>query len=57
MIEKMKNELRTIEDAIFYMEETDTAWYPAYSKLCKQKRILKKAIRRLERLEVHNGKN
>lgn len=54
MIEKLKDELRYIEEGIFYMEESDTAWSPAYTKLCKKRRILKKAIRKLERLEVHN---
>lgn len=51
MIEKMKNELRSIEEGIFYMEQTDTAWSPAYTKLCKQRRILKRTIKKLERLE------
>lgn len=53
MIEKMKDELRSIEEGIFYMEQTDTAWSPAYTKLCKKRRILKKTIRKLKRLEVH----
>ena len=51
MIEKMKNELRSIEEGILYMEETDTAWSPVYTKLCKQRRVLKKTIKKLERLE------
>ena len=55
MIEKLKNELMSIEEGITYMEETDTAWSPAYTKLCKTRRILKKAIRRLEKLEVHKN--
>ena len=53
MIEKLKDELMSIEEGIFYMEQTDTAWSPAYTKLCKKRRILKKTIRRLEKLEVH----
>jgi Mg2+ and Co2+ transporter CorA len=53
MIEKMKDELRSIEEGIYYMEQTDTAWSPAYTKLCKKRRILKRTIRRLEKLEVH----
>lgn len=53
MIEKMKDELRSIDDGIFYLEQTDSAWSPVYTKLRKQRRILKKAIRRLEKLEVH----
>ena len=54
MIEKLKDELMSIEEGINYMEETDTAWSPAYTKLCKKRRILKKAIRKLEKLEVHS---
>lgn len=57
MIEKLKDELRYIEEGIFYMEESDTAWSPAYTKLCKKRRILKKAIRKLERLEIGEKKN
>lgn len=57
MIEKLKDELMSIEEGIQYMELTDTAWSPAYTKLCKKRRILKKTIRKLERLEVHSEKN
>jgi hypothetical protein len=57
MIEKMKDELMSVEEDINYMEQSDTAWSPEYTKLCKKRRILKKTIRKLERLEVHNGKN
>lgn len=57
MIEKMKNELKCIEEGIAYLEESDTAWSPAYTKLCKKRRILKKAIRKLEKLEVHSDEN
>lgn len=57
MIEKLKNELKYIEEGILYMEDSDTAWSPAYTKLCKKRRILKKAIRKLERLEIGEKKN
>jgi hypothetical protein len=61
MIEKLKQELRSIEEGIVYMELSDTAWSHEYTKLWKQKRVLKKAIKKLERIEkneVHkNGKN
>lgn len=53
MIQKLKEELRSVEEGIVYMELSDTAWSPAYTKLCKKKRILKKTIKRLEMLEVH----
>lgn len=61
MIEKLKQELRSIEEGIAYMELSDTAWSPAYTNLLKKKRILKKTIKKLEKIEkkeVHkNGKN
>ena len=54
MVETMRNMLRVIEEAIIHMEESDTAGSIAYTKLCKKRRILKKAIRKFERLEVHS---
>ena len=53
MIEKMKDMLSSIEDGIFYLEQSDTAWSREYTKLCQKRRVLKKAIRKLEKLEVH----
>ena len=53
MIDKLKQELASIEEGIKYMELADTAWSPAYTKLCKTRRILKKTIKKLEKLEVH----
>lgn len=52
IIESLKKSLQVIEDAIIYMEETDTAWYSEYSMLRKQKRVIEKTIKKLERLEV-----
>lgn len=58
MLEKLEAELKAIEEGIEYMEASDTAWHPAYVNLCKKRRILKKTIKKLERLEVHsNGKS
>lgn len=54
LIEKMKSELASTEEAIYYMEENDTAWYPEYARLCKKRRTLKRTIRRLERLEARD---
>ena len=54
MIEKIKNELMFLEEGIEFMEKADTAWTPAYTKLCKKRRILKKTLRKLERLEEHS---
>lgn len=55
LIETLKNELKTIENDIWYIEETDTAYLPEYTKLCKQRKILKTAIHKLEKLEVHSN--
>ena len=55
MIEKMRNELKAIEDGLYHMEMSDTAWSPAYTNLCKKRRVLKKAIHKLEKLEVHSN--
>lgn len=52
MLEMMKNQLSKIEEGIRYMEDTDTAYHPTYTKLLKERRILKKALRKLERLEA-----
>ena len=50
MIEKLKSELRSIEYTMIEMEDSDTAWSPAYTGLCKKRRVLKKTIKRLERI-------
>lgn len=55
MIEKIKTELMFLEEGIRYMEDADTAWSPAYTKLCKKRRVLKKALRKLERLEAKSN--
>lgn len=51
MLEKLKTELQAIEEGIKYMEISDTAWHPTYTKLCKIKRIIKRTIKKLERIE------
>lgn len=51
MLESLKRELRSIEEAIVYMEASDTACYPPYTTLLKKKKILKKTIKKLEKLE------
>ena len=54
MIEKLKNELASIEEGINYAEINDDVWNASYTRLLKKRRILKRAIKQLERLEVHN---
>jgi hypothetical protein len=51
IVEKLRCELSSLEESIFYLEETDMAWSRSYTKLCKKRRILKKAIRKIEKLE------
>jgi hypothetical protein len=51
IVEKLRCELSSIEESLFYLEETDMAWSRAYTKLWRQKLIVKSAIRKLERLE------
>ena len=51
MIESMKSELRSIEEAILYMEDSDTAWCKEYTILSRKRRFLKNTIRKLERYE------
>lgn len=55
MIEKMRDELKAIEAGIEYLELSDTAWSPAYTNLCKKRKILKRTIKKLEKLEVNNN--
>ena len=51
MIEAIKEELSRIEEALFYMEEDDEAFYPEYPKLLKKRRILMKTLNKLAKLE------
>lgn len=51
MIKTIKEMLSTIEESMIYMEECDAAWHADYTKLAKQRRILLKALKKLERLE------
>ena len=53
MIEKMKDELASIEEGINYAEINDDVWSASYTRLLKKRRILKRTIKQLERLEVH----
>lgn len=55
MIEKLKNELASIEEGIHYAEINDDVWSASYTRLLKKRRILKKTIKKLERLEVHKN--
>ena len=51
MIEKLKDELASIEEGINYAEINDDVWSASYTRLLKKRRILKRTIKQLERLE------
>ena len=51
LMKKLKTELRVVEEGIEHMQLSDTAWSREYTKLCKQHRILKSTIKKLEKLE------
>ena len=55
MIEKIKHELMSIEEGIHWMEDSDTVWLVAYTILCKKRRLLKRTLRKLERLEARKN--
>ena len=53
----MKYEIMSIEEAMYHMEMNGETNCRHYTKLCKKRRILKRTLRKLERLEVHkNGR-
>lgn len=52
MIEKLKDELASIEEGIHYANINDDVWSASYTRLLKKRRILKKTIKKLERLEA-----
>ena len=51
MLELLKRMLSDIEGAVLYSELQDLAYTDHHLNLCKQRRILRKAVRRMERLQ------
>lgn len=51
MLEKTKKELKSIEEAINYAEASDTAYTPYYTELLRKRKLLKKEIKKLEKME------
>ena len=51
IIEILKTELKAIEGGIEHLDLNDMAWHRDYVTLCKKKRIIKKAIKKLQKLE------
>ena len=50
--DKLRKELRNLEDAMLEMEDHDEAWSVEYSNKCREWRILRRAIRKIERTEA-----
>ena len=51
MKELLKKELDSLEEAITLMEVNDHASTRAYSKLIKKRRIIRRTLKRIERIE------
>lgn len=51
MKEQLKKELDSLNEAIALMEVNDHASTRAYSKLIKKRRIYRRVLKRIERLE------
>lgn len=47
----LKSELKSIEEGIEYMELTDTAYTRCYTKLVKRQKLIKKTIKKMERMD------
>ena len=50
MLETIKNYIEAIENELVYLEESDLAHTKCYAKLRKQRKALKTAAKRLERI-------
>ena len=50
--DKLRRELRSLEDAMLEMECHDEAWIVEYSDKCRGWCILRRAIRKIERTEA-----
>ena len=51
MIEKMKDYLEDLNEAITYAELSDQAQSKVYTLALKERRIIKRTVRKLERLD------
>jgi hypothetical protein len=51
MLEKKKIELKSIEEAINYAEASDMAWTPYYTELLRKRKLLKKEIKKMEKMK------
>lgn len=51
MIQKLKQHLNALDEAIEYAELTDTAYTYHYTYLVRQRKLIAKTIKKLEKLE------
>lgn len=53
MINRLKTYLTSLEDAMYHMHESDQSWSREYTALWRESLIIKRTIRKLERLEKY----
>ena len=51
MLERLKSMLNAVDEAIEYSELQDLSYTDHHRQLCRQRRILRRAVRRMERLQ------
>lgn len=47
----LRHELKSIEEGIAYMELNDTAYTRCYTRLVKRQKLIKKTIKKMERMD------
>ena len=52
MIKRLTDLIMSIDESIYHCIESDQAWSKEYTLLCKQRRVLKRAVKKLARLEA-----
>ncbi len=52
MIKTLTDLIANIDESLFYLIESDQAWSKEYTRLCKERRILKRAVKKLAKLEA-----
>ena len=54
IIEHLKEAIHKIDSDLYYLDMTEP-WCKEYTRLVCEKRILKRALRKIEKLEVHKN--
>lgn len=52
MIKILTDIIASIDESMFYLIESDQAWSKEYTRLNKERRILKRAVMKLAKLEA-----